>query len=322
MNCLAEPTGGRRFKALPLLGGGQASAADASTMHRLARVCRMDEGEGVSASAVDGGDIWAAKWRAGVDDDDDERLDPVHAEGPWARVYGGRINNAGQMPHFHAAADAWAEAAARWDEAAAWAKTAESHYKIEAAHLQEAVGALAVAGTEAVCALATAGAEDVADYIEARVPAAPLVEARAAMRLATRAREMAGDAHNKSSIRAKAASAAEGVAAECEMADGNWTGTVKEPRGKDANIARAKKAMEAATQAGERAQAADAAAGKAAEARSWYDPVAAGKAAEASSSWAEWANWSARLYAINTAMSVAFVQALTAAGDPRRVGTG
>ena len=279
---------------------------------------------GASASAADGGDIWAAKWRAGVDDndDDDERPDPVHAEGPWARVYGGRINNAGQMPHFHAAADAWAEAAARWDEAAAWAKTAETHYKIEAAHLQEAVGALAAAGTEAVCASATAGAEDVAGYIEARVPAAPLVEARAAMRLATRAREMAGDAHNKSSIRAKAASAAEGVAAECEMADGNWTGTVKEPRGKDSNIAKAKKAMEAATQAGERAQAADAAAGKAAEARSWYDPVAAEKAAEASSAWAEWANWSARLYAINTAMSAAFVQALTAAGDPRRVGTG
>lgn len=280
---------------------------------------------GASASAADGGDIWAVKWRAGVDDndDDDERLDPVHAEGPWARVYGGRINNAGQMPHFRAAADAWAEAAARWDEAAGWAKTAETHYKIEAAHMQNAIGALAAAGTEAVCASApAAGAEDVADYIEARVPAAPLVEARAAMRLATRAREMAGDAHSKSSIRAKAASAAEGVAAECEIADGNWTGTVGEPRGKDANIAKAKKAMAAATQAGERAQAADAAAEKAAEARSWYDPVAAGKAAEASSAWAEWANWSARLYAINTAMSAAFVQAFTAAGYPRHVRTG
>ena len=278
---------------------------------------------GAGASAVDGDDIWAVKRRAGVDDDnDDERLDPVRAEGPWARVYGSRINNAGQMPHFRAAADAWAEAAARWDEAAAWAKTAETHYKIEAAHMQDAVGALAAAGTEAVCVSAPTGAEDAADYIEARVPAAPLVEARAAIRLAIRMREMAGDAHNKSSIRAKAAGAAEGAAAEYEMADGNWTGAVKEPRGKGANIARAKKAMAAAKQAGERAQAADAAAEKAAEARSWYNPVAARKAAEASSAWAEWANWSARLYAINTAMSAAFVRVLTAAGDPRRAKTG
>lgn len=236
--------------------------------------------------------------------DDDEQLDSVHAVGPWARVYGGRINNVGQTSNFHAAAAAWTEAAARWDEAAAWTESAGAHYRIGAAHWQEALCALAVAETEVG-----------ADYIEAKVSVTSLVEARAAIRMAIRAREMAGNAHNKSRTRAKEAHAAEGVAIECELADVSWIGMVKEPRGGVANIAKAEKANTAATLAGERAQVADAAAKQAAKVRSWYDPTAVRKAAEGSSAWAEWANWTASLYATNTTISVAYVQALATTDD-------
>ena len=84
------------------------------------------------------------EWRAAVDDT--EVAPPVPAEGRWARVYAGRIQNTGQESQFHAAAAAWAESAVRCDEAAAWAKAAGAYHLIEASHWQEAADAWAAAG--------------------------------------------------------------------------------------------------------------------------------------------------------------------------------
>lgn len=229
---------------------------------------------------------------------------PVRAEGPWARVYGGRTQNAHQMPQFIAASDAWAESAVKCDEVVAWGKAADANHRIESTHWHEAADALAKAGA--------ATGQDGASLM---VHEAALVEARAEVRMALRANRMAGNAREKMDARAKAARVAREVATEYERADGGWRGVVKESESAKASLARADEAWEAAKQAEARARSLKPADEALMASWSSYDSTAFRNAAEGASAWAEQAGSISDMYAAYAAEAAEVRRNLVAAGD-------
>lgn len=182
--------------------------------------------------------------------------------------------------HFQAAADAWAEAAARWDEAVGWAHAVVANHRIGEARWKEAADMWDAAGVAA----GTDGANVASEAV--------LVEVHAAIRMAVHGDEMVLSARKALRKCSKAASAARDAAtamwsaAECELAQGDRMSVVEELRVAQAHNARAEKSWEAVQRAETRARDADAEALRAVKARSQYDPTVVRKSAEAAGAWA------------------------------------